>query len=778
MNRRLFTRSHAMKLGSKTTLIIALVQIPLLLIAAMISIQQSRNDVINTVSWRALALSEPLQNRAASLAGYAPKMQRTLGLNIDCQTLMEGTQDPDLIQVGIIGTNKEVIAHTDAQRIGTFFSLEMSETQRTPSTVQTSLNAHAFDTLLPFRAHPDSPVIGFVQMSFSRDSIDKKVQHTILYFSVFFMIFLIISFLLISGLLRKVLTHPIAELCQAASALASGQSAGKVTVTGAAEIRLLANSFNHMHDEILQQFTELNHAIGKRKQVEEEQSRTNENLRITLNSIGDAVIATDEKGHITRMNPIAEKLTGWPHREAKGLPLTEVFKIINIDTREPAANPVDQVLATGQMVGLAPHTALVSKDGVKRLISDSGAPIRDRENTIIGVVLVFRDISEESAMQERLRQSQKMEAIGQLAGGVAHDFNNMLGGIMGAAELLGLELPDSPTARKYHGIILESAKRAKDLTSKLLAFGRKQQTASTAIDLHEIIREATSIMTSSTDRLFSFKLTLEATTHTIIGDPSQLQNAIMNLAINSTHAMPHGGLITITTQNMSLNDEDCSNSPYDITPGPYIEVAVHDHGTGISPEHLSRIFEPFFSTKGQGKGTGLGLAAVYGTVQQHHGGITVTSRVGVGTIFHILLPLTNQVIPPPSPQSELAHGSGTILVVDDEPAMRTMAAAMLENLGYSVETAENGASGLQHFKDNPRKYNLVVLDMMMPVMSGKECFIEMLNIDPNVRVILASGFAKEGDLQDMKARGLRGFISKPFLMSELSQLVLEALTNG
>ncbi|MDA3959748.1 MAG: PAS domain S-box protein [Planctomycetota bacterium] len=515
--------------------------------------------------------------------------------------------------------------------------------------------------------------------------------------------------------------------------------------------------------------------ITERKRVEEELRRNEEDLRITLDSIGDAVITTDTTGRVARMNPVAERLTGWPSDEAVGQDLNAVFIIVNAISRQTVESPVTRVLATGQIVGLASGTMLIARDGKEYLIADSGAPIRSAEGDTIGVVLVFRDITEEHRLQEQLRHSQKLDAIGQLAGGVAHDFNNMLGGILGATELLERYLQDHARARKLHGVIMDSTLRAADLTKKLLAFARRQPASSTPIDLHAVLRDVVALLENTVDRRIAITLTCDAESTSVIGDNSQLQSAFLNLGINASHAIPEGGAITISTRNLPLNAAYCEASPFDLIPGRYLEVEVRDTGKGIATEHLPRIFEPFFTTKEQGQGTGLGLSAVYGTVQQHAGAITVYSEPEHGTTFHVMLPLSESTTIREPRMPMLEKGSGRILVVDDEEVMRITAEAILTELGYEVVVANDGADGLATFATNAADFDLVILDMVMPKMNGRDCFAAMRKIKPDARILLSSGFTREQDVDQMRAEGLLGFIRKPYRSADLSQAIRQAL---
>ncbi|WP_462324540.1 PAS domain S-box protein [Desulfoplanes sp.] len=516
--------------------------------------------------------------------------------------------------------------------------------------------------------------------------------------------------------------------------------------------------------------------IAERNTALEKLHQSEENLRTTLDSIGDGVIATDTGGRVTRMNPVAEDLTGWGMEEAWGEPLHRVFSIINADTRKPVDSPVEKVLATSSIVGLANHTVLVARDGSEYQIADSGAPIRSDSGEILGVVLVFRDVSKESILQEQLRQSRKMDAIGQLAGGVAHDFNNMLSGIMGAAELLETKenIPIEDRDR-YLDLILQSAIRAKDLTSKLLAFGRKEKMTAAPVDIHTLVEDTVAITARTMDKRIKTNVVAREDNAWVHGDASTLQNALINLVLNAGQAMPEGGELHIGTRNRNVDGDYSVESPFDLRPGNHVEITVTDTGTGIPPGDLQRIFEPFFTTKTAGKGTGLGLAAVYGTIRSHHGEITVSSGVGTGTTFQILLPCVKPPDTTRAKEQPVITGTETVLLVDDEESIRVTEKMLLEDMGYSVVCASDGRQAVEVFRANHREIDVVVMDMRMPEMDGLEALERMKEIDPDCRVIIVSGFTNNGTLEESHHNGVAGFLRKPYRISELSALMAKVL---
>ncbi len=578
------------------------------------------------------------------------------------------------------------------------------------------------------------------------------------------------SLVLLTIILSKII-KPIILLTNIADTIAKGNLEPPISFLANDEIGRLAQAFEKMRLAIKEQILQLNEEVRERKQAES-------NLFVTLNSIGDAVISTDNNGRIIHMNPVAMKLTGYDIKEAVGKPLLDIFNIINGDNRKQCISPVDKVLATGEIINLENHTVLIDRDGTEYHIADSGAPIRDDSDEILGVVLVFRDITEQYRLEQQLRQSDKMQAIGQLAGGIAHDFNNMLGGIIGAAEILHKHLNGTKQAEELHAIIINAADRAAELTQQLLAFSRSKKITSTAINIHEVIEDSLSLLQRTIDKSIIIMPELNAANDTIIGDPAQIQNIIINLGINASHAMSEGGTITIKTCNKYLSPEYCSTSNFELTSGDYIEISVSDTGCGISPAVQSRIFEPFFTTKSEGKGTGLGLSAVYGNVIQHHGEISMSSTINQGTTFYILFPLTEKrKNSEETLNNSNQKGHGTILIIDDESFIRTAAKAILSDAGYNIMLAENGQEGIEIFVKNKARIDLIILDMIMPVMNGKECFNNIMEIDPAAKVILASGYSKDEDIAKMKKNHLTAFIAKPYRSQELLKLVDKIINN-
>lgn len=394
------------------------------------------------------------------------------------------------------------------------------------------------------------------------------------------------------------------------------------------------------------------------------------------------------------------------------------------------------------------------------------------------LLIVFMDVTDQKRMENQIRQTQKMDVIGQLAGGVAHDFNNMLTAILGSAELLAVHIQGSPAAIKLLANIQKAASRSAELTGQLLAFSRKGQKNVVQVCVDATIHEVMSLLERTIDKKILLETKLVARNTCINGDPALLQNALLNLGVNARDAMPDGGTITFSTDNVSLDSEYCRSSDFNVTPGPYIEISVSDTGMGMDKEIIKRVFEPFFTTKDVNKGTGLGLAAVYGTITDHGGCINIFSEPGIGSVFKIYLPLSDEKRIEDNGSDELICGSGGILLVDDEELLRGVGKALLEDLGYRLYLAEDGEQALEVYAREREHIALVILDMFMPRMGGKETLVRLIEKYPGVRVLILSGFHQEGTVDDLVQLGAKGFLQKPYHLKELSKAVAEAIGDA
>ncbi|MCU0664861.1 MAG: response regulator [Myxococcota bacterium] len=385
----------------------------------------------------------------------------------------------------------------------------------------------------------------------------------------------------------------------------------------------------------------------------------------------------------------------------------------------------------------------------------------------------------ERQMEERLAGIQKLEAIGRLAGGVAHDFNNLLSGILGHTSILKLDVNEDTQAFEAVLTIESAALRAAELTRQLLGFAQAGKNRETPCDLHQIIQEVTNLLGRTIGKEIRIELELPGRSPLVKGDPNQLQQVVLNLAVNARDAMPQGGVLSISVVRAELS-EGQAKAIGELSGGPHALLVVSDSGAGMPQAVLRRVFEPFFTTKEQGKGTGLGLSMVYGIIRNHGGAIAVTSEVGQGTKFEIYLPLVGEAESDGRPRrvrTEPARGSGTILVVDDEPVVRKSASRLLRRLGYEVLTASGSDEALQLYARRDPIIDLVLLDLNMPGMDGHQCFLELQRLDPQINAVLSTGYGLDGKAEAAIQEGMVGFLPKPYSMIELAEVVRTALTR-
>jgi CheY-like chemotaxis protein len=352
---------------------------------------------------------------------------------------------------------------------------------------------------------------------------------------------------------------------------------------------------------------------------------------------------------------------------------------------------------------------------------------------------------------------------------------------MGFADLLRESVEHDHNLIRYCDNIITAANRSSDLTAQLLAYARKGKYQNIAVDMHGIIEEVVTLLEQSIDKRVEIDMQLYARNCIVNGDPGQLQGVCMNIAINARDAMPYGGRITFNTAEVFLDEAFCARSSFELTSGSYLKIMIRDNGTGMRVEIVAHIFEPFFTTKQVGEGTGIGLSAAYGTVKNHNGAIEVESEEGEGSVFTVYLPLVPQKEIDLNEQKrtqQSIQGKGHILLVDDEEMMCDVGEKMLNTLGYEVTTAKNGAEAVEFFSQHHSAVDCVILDMVMPVMGGKEAFIAMRDINPDVPALLSTGYSIKGEAEEILAEGVKGFIQKPFTKAEFSQKIAAVMGRG
>lgn len=500
------------------------------------------------------------------------------------------------------------------------------------------------------------------------------------------------------------------------------------------------------------------------RSAERERTELGETLKAVIDAAPVAIIQLDAEGKVLLWNGAAETIFGWTHDEMIGRAL-------------PFADPklLDLVIRRGESLTnqqvMRPH-----KDGRLLDLSLSLAPVRNAAGHPVGAVGTFVDISERLELEHQFWQAQKMESIGRLAGGIAHDFNNVLAAILIIGQDLMGNFEESHPARDEMREILEAAQRAASLTRQLLAFGRNQVLSPTTVDLNEQLSTTSRMLRRMVPESISFVHRPHPRPLPVLVDPTQLEQVLLNLAVNAQDAMPHGGELTLSTEARTITDEDAKRWP-EASPGRYAVIVVRDTGMGMDPETLSRAFDPFFTTKPEGRGTGLGLATVHGIIRQSGGHVRARSEVGRGTEFAVYLPLLNdgaQV--PPKPLSTYPtgeHGKGSILVVEDEDKLRQALVRVLSREGYLVLEAANAGEALLMLERHPGQVDVLLSDVVMPRVSGSELARRIAASHPDLRVLLMTGHARD----ELDAELTYEVIPKPFSRRSLLEAIRRALAG-
>ncbi len=503
-------------------------------------------------------------------------------------------------------------------------------------------------------------------------------------------------------------------------------------------------------------------------------------LRTILDSLSDAVIATDNEGKILLVNPSAELLLDCESLETIGQPIDDICHFIDRHSREHITNPIFDAIQQQDTMHIDDNALLLSQQDNVRFVSGNAAPIFNDQHTLSGAVLVMRDISDQTTLEQQLRHADKMQSIGELTGGIAHDFNNMLGAIMGAAQVLDTLGNDQNEKRQdYIDLIMRVSENAAELIRNLLAFSRKSATEESVLPINDILHQTTEIARHALRK--NITISFDASKHDLscMGDQTAIQSMILNLCINAQDAMPDGGTLNIACSKTFLKTEDWQvNFPH-IKNAHYVLIEVTDSGHGMDESLLQRIFEPFFTTKERGKGTGLGLSAVYGTINSHLGCISVHSQKGAGTTFKLYLPIHIGDDEPMSSASLKVMTSQTphVLLIDDDENLRPIMKTLIESIGYPVLPAANGPEGIALFQKFQQNIGVVLLDLVMEEMSGRQAFDLLKEQDAEVKVILISGYDRGADSEYLLSHGAKAYLRKPFSMHALTALFDEHIEN-
>jgi len=520
------------------------------------------------------------------------------------------------------------------------------------------------------------------------------------------------------------------------------------------------------------------YTVNKRREADDALRESEEKYRTILENIEEGYFETDLAGNLTFFNNPFCKIVGYSPSQLMGM---NTRQYTTPETAERMNRMCEQLMENG-IPGNATDYDVIRPNGDEAMLELSFSLRRDPDGRPVGFRGVLRDVSERRKTEEekrkletQLQQAQKMESIGTLAGGIAHDFNNILMGIQGNASLMLLKIgSEHPNFEKIKNIE-QYVQNGTALTKQLLGFARRGKYLVKATDLNEIIDKSSSLFARTRKEIRVHTNLFEAIWSAEV-DRGQIEQVLLNLYVNAWQAMPDGGDLFLNTENVILDGSYVK--PYKVEPGRYVKISVTDTGVGIDKETQKRIFEPFFTTKEMGRGTGLGLASVYGIVKSHGGYINVYSELDEGTTFTIYLPASGkEALEDEEVSTDIIKGSGTILLIDDEKMILDVGRELLEELGYTVLPVMGGQEAIDIFEKNCDNVDLIIMDMIMPGMSGSETFDRLKEIRPDVKILLSSGYSIDGQATKILRRGCDGFIQKPFNMNQLAEKIRKILIS-
>ncbi|MEA2108157.1 MAG: transporter substrate-binding domain-containing protein [Pseudomonadota bacterium] len=515
--------------------------------------------------------------------------------------------------------------------------------------------------------------------------------------------------------------------------------------------------------------------ISDRKKAAQTLKDSESQLRGILEANPDPMIVYNHEGCPTYLNPAFTRVFGWQFDELKGRPIPFVPN----DQQQITKEKIADLFRNGQSLGF--ETRRYTKEGNLLEVLVSAATIKDSfSGQVNGVVVNITDLSTTRQLEKRLRQSEKMEVIGTLAGGIAHDFNNILTAIIGYSELGQQKAEHGQATVKEHERVMVAAEKAANLVKQLLTFSRRAEPERKLLDFRQVVEEAVTMIKRVIPKMVSIHLSFAEELNTITADANQINQIIFNLCTNASDAMPQGGEIHLEVKNVQVDHEQCAACGK-LFSGKFVQLQVTDSGQGMDEDTLKNIFDPFFTTKEVGKGTGLGMSTVFGIMEAHNGHITCRSQIHQGTTFRLFFPLSSAAETPPEKimvaEKDIWEGNETILVVDDEEFLREIASGSLIQFGYKPILAASGEEALETYRHQRAAISLVVLDISMPGMGGFKCLTALRELNPEVKVVMASGYFSDKLQKDPLRMGARDYLNKPYTATQLAQKIRTVLDD-
>ncbi len=691
--------------------------------------------------------------------------------------------DPDIIGIDINLPDQDSLitfVSSKNERIGSFADVDNLDSYKKDilvSKIVTRDDQRYLKIVTPI--HIAKQQVGTYQIELTLEHVDNQIKTAIKVSALSYLVTIFLFVLFLFWLIRLILIRPVKAMNRGVTTIAKGDLNYRVNIESSDEIGQLAAAFNQMTGDLKESRRSLEERritleqeVEERRRIEIKLRESEERFRNLAQTATDAIIGLDEQGHISIWNSAATRIFGFTESEAIGAALNTLIIPEQYHKKAYPALKKFFKTGTGSLVGQTVELIGLRKDGTEFPVELSISSVR--EDGVWHATGIARDITERKKMEEELLKVQKLESVGILAGGIAHDFNNILTVILGNISFAKMYTTSEDDIFETLTKAEKASLKARDLTQQLLTFSRGGAPVKKTASITKLLKESAGFILRGSNVRCEVSISNELWSTEI--DEGQISQVINNLIINADQAMPEGGTIQVHAKNITVGVED----DVPLQDGEYVKITITDQGSGISPEHLQKIFDPYFTTKQ--KGSGLGLAISYSIINRHNGYITVESKLGIGTTFHIYLPASQKQIPiKKGVKKGPVMGKGKILVMDDDEVIRDFIDRVLAHLGYEVVCAEDGSEAIELYKrakESNQSFDAVILDLTIPGgMGGAETIQKLLEMDHQVKAIVSSGYSNDPVMSNFQQYGFNGVITKPYKIQELSQVLHKIITG-